>query len=237
MSPVDNNSTKRLNKRLVELGLADSRRKADTLIEQGNVKVNGQVAHTGMQIVDSDVVTVLDKKGIDRPNISIVFNKPKGYLCSHLDKSRTKTIFHILPKAFAQLKIAGRLDRDSQGLMILSSDGALVQQLTHPKNHKEKEYVVTLTNNFNSTHIKPLLQGVKLNDGTSKFLRVVQMKPRQLRVVLGEGRNRQIRRTFEAIGYKVAILERTRIANINLGLLAPGKFEFLSLKDIEQVMK
>lgn len=224
--------TTRLNKRLVELGLADSRRKADYLINSGQVKINGKDATIGSQVGHHDKITLLGQTGLDRPDISIKFYKPSGYICSHLKNSRSKTIFELLPKAFSKLKIAGRLDRDSKGLMILSSDGHLIQYLSHPSSGKEKEYLVTLTKPFEKTLLKSLVNGVKLDDGISRFVRSTLVQPAKLRVVLAEGRNRQIRRTFEKLGYKVAILERTRIGKTTLGTLTSGKYEFIKEADI-----
>lgn len=225
-------ATTRLNKRMVELGLADSRRKADILIEACQVKINGRLAPIGSQVIRSDKISLLGKTGVDRSDITIKFYKPTGYICSHLKNSRSKTIFKLLPKAFSSLKIAGRLDRNSQGLMLLSSDGDLIQFLSHPSSGKEKEYLVTLTKPFDKSLVRSLTRGVELDDGISRFVKASLLQPTKLRLVLTEGRNRQIRRTFEKLGYKVAILERTRIGNISLGTLAAGKYQFVKESDI-----
>jgi pseudouridine synthase len=116
--------------------------------------------------------------------------------------------------------------------MLLSSDGDLIQFLSHPSSGKEKEYLVTLTKPFDKSLVRSLTRGVELDDGISRFVKASLLQPTKLRLVLTEGRNRQIRRTFEKLGYKVAILERTRIGNISLGTLAAGKYQFVKESDI-----
>lgn len=217
----------RLNKHLVDLGLADSRRKADESIEAGQVLVNGIVASVGTKVLTTDSVTYKGKSGTKREHITIRFNKPVGYVSSHVAEPTEKTLFKLLPKSFAHLKIAGRLDKDSHGLMILSSDGQLVQRLSHPSNGKLKEYVVMLNKEFATVDKPKLTTGVKLDDGLSTFVSAKQLAPKRLRVTLREGRNRQVRRTFEALGYVVTDLERTQLGTTQLGRLMSGTFEFI----------
>jgi len=219
----------RLNKQLVELGLSASRRKADEAIEHGLVLVNGELAGLGDMVDLADRIVLNGKSGKSRGNITIVLNKPPGYVCSHTAQGSEKTIFRLLPKNFSSLKIAGRLDKDSQGLLLLSSDGDLVQKLSHPSAGKSKEYIVNLKTSFNSPDKKKLLAGVSLNDGISRFESLKILSQTRLRVVLQEGKNRQIRRCFESLGYLVIKLERTRLGSIELGTLAQGKFEFVQL--------
>ena len=219
----------RLNKQLVELGLSLSRRKADEAIGQGLVLVNGEVASLGDKVDQADSIALAGKSGKSRGNITVAFNKPAGYVCSHTGQGNEKTIFKLLPKNFSSLKIAGRLDKDSQGLLILSSDGDLVQKLSHPSSGKSKEYIVNLKTSFNSPDKKKLIEGVKLDDGISRFESLKILSHTRLRVVLQEGKNRQIRRSFESLGYLVIRLERVRLGSIELGTLGEGKFEFVHL--------
>ncbi len=223
----------RLNKRLVELGLAASRRKADELITDGAVSVNGeQVTNMATQVTDADAITLYGREGKVREHIYIAFHKPVGYVCTHrVQTDRQKTIFDLLPLSFAGLKIAGRLDKDSQGLMILSSDGSFIQDITHPSRGKLKTYLVSLDKALKQQDKASLLAGVKLKDGMSTFKTVSQIKPHLLRVTMSEGKNRQIRRTLEKLGYKVRVLERTRMGGLELGVLKVGEHRFIKPED------
>ncbi len=223
----------RLNKRLVELGLASSRRKADELITGGAVQVDGKVVTTlSTQVIPNQTVTLYGRSGQERTHIYLAFNKPVGFVCTHRSQtSKQKTIFDLLPLSFAGLKIAGRLDKDSQGLMILSSDGEFIQSITHPSRGKLKTYLVTVDKPVSQAHRDQLGKGVKLKDGKSTFSTVASIKPTLLRVSLSEGRNRQVRRTFEQLGYRVKVLERTRIGKLDLGQLKPGDHRFIKPGD------
>jgi len=222
----------RLNKRLVELGLAGSRRDADIAIGDATVTVNGETARLGMRVTVNDSIRLGNKTGKDRSNITIILNKPVGYTCSHKIDNGAKTVFSLLPKNFSSLKIAGRLDKDSQGLLILSSDGNLIQKITHPSNSKQKHYLVELDKVLIDTDSTKLQKGVRLEDGISKFYSVTKLSSKRLRVVLTEGKNRQIRRSFQALGYNVVKLERNQIDQVKLGTLTPGKYEFIHPKKV-----
>lgn len=223
----------RLNKRLVDLGLAASRRKADELIQDGGVMMNGeQVTNMATQVSESDTITLFGREGKVREHIYIAFHKPVGYVCTHrVQTDRQKTIFDLLPLSFAGLKIAGRLDKDSQGLMVLSSDGNFIQDISHPSRGKRKTYLVTLDKPLRQADKASLLSGVKLKDGISTFTSVSQIKPHLLRVMMSEGKNRQIRRTLEKLGYKVRTLERTRMGGLELGVLKAGEHRFIKPED------
>lgn len=218
----------RLNKRLVELNLASSRRSAEELIISGQVSVNGQIINQlATQVTASDSIKVAGKLGQPRTSITIAFNKPAGYVCTHKPQGNQNTIYSLLPKKFISLKCVGRLDKDSQGLLILTSDGNLVQALSHPTSQKEKEYIVSTTKPLNTNDINQLRRGIKLSDGISHFETVRQINSKTLRVVLTSGRNRQIRRSFEALEHTVAKLERVRVGKYKLHILPTGKFKFI----------
>lgn len=225
-------NSQRLNKKLVELGLSPARRKADQAIVEGRVMVNGEPASLGMSVEDSDVISLDGKLGKSKDLIYVAFNKPAGYICSHVSQGNSKTIFDLLPKSFAQLKIAGRLDKDSDGLVLLSSDGEFVNSITHPKAEKQKEYIVTIDKPINSEDTTKLRNGVELHDGVSNVISVSKINQTTLRITLSEGRNRQIRRTFEQLGYDVARLQRVRMGNFQLGMLPSGKHKVINANEV-----
>lgn len=219
--------TPRINQHLVALGLADSRRKADELIKQGKVRVNGNVLdNLSYRVQTTDEIAVNGKSGKLRSDIYVVYNKPVGEVCSHQHQGQSPIVFDNLPKSFSTLKIAGRLDKDSHGLVILSSDGEFVQQLSHPSQAKTKTYIVKTQQPLKTELIKQLNEGVKLDDGIS-VLKASAIKPNILRVELSEGRNRQIRRSLEALGNEVIDLERVSIGHYSNPHLIEGKFEFI----------
>ncbi len=221
----------RLNKRLVELSLANSRRSADELIKQGQVSINGQIVTAlTTKVSQSDSIKAQGKLGRLENDIAIVFNKPKGYVCTHKAQGSQETIYQLLPKKFSRLKCAGRLDKDSQGLMILSSNGYFVQQMSHPSSAKEKEYIVSTVTPLSQHDISRLRSGIKLDDGMSYFKLVKKINSNTLRLVLTTGRNRQIRRSFEAIDHTITKLERVRIDNYKIGTLAIGKHKFIEME-------
>jgi len=218
----------RLNKALVQLGLVPSRRKADEMIISGKVRVNDQVTTKLATTVsiEADKITVSGKTGKVsslKPTV-LILNKPTGYVCSHNPQGNDRSIFALLPKQFSNLKIAGRLDKDSEGLVLLTSDGDLANRLSHPRYEKSKLYEVVVDKPLQDAQIKQLSEGVKLHDGISSFDKVVLRKSRQLLVTIHEGRNRQIRRTFSALGFTVTKLKRVQLGNISLDKLPSGKY-------------
>lgn len=218
----------RINKRLVELGLVDSRRKADKLIASAQVTINGEIAKIGGVVSYKDSIKLDGKSGKLRNDITLLFNKPKGYICSHDKQGDVPTIFSILPKKFESLKIAGRLDKDSQGLVILSSNGKLINQLSHPSQDKLKTYVVNINKPLEPTDKKRLSSGVILTDGISTFIGLKSITKQQLRFSLTEGRNRQIRRTLSQLGYKVTKLQRIGIGDYKLESITSGDYKFIN---------
>lgn len=218
----------RLNKALVQLGLASSRRKADEMIMSSKVRVNDQVITKLATTVSIEVdkITASGKTGkvnSSKPTV-LILNKPTGYVCSHNPQGNDRSIFALLPKQFSNLKIAGRLDKDSEGLVLLTSDGDLANRLSHPRYKKMKLYEVVVDKPLQDAQIKQLTKGVKLHDGISSFDKVVLRKSRQLSVTIHEGRNRQIRRTLSALGFTVTKLKRVQLGNISLDKLPSGKY-------------
>ena len=224
-----NSPNPRLNKYLVGVGLAESRRKADELISAGRVSINGATeTNLATRVMDTD----LDgQSGTKRKDIYIAYNKPRGLVCSHIKQGSSKTIFEELPIAFANLKIAGRLDKDSEGLMILSSDGDFINKITHPSSRKDKTYLVYTKQDITQPVVAKLNEGVKLVDGVSK-LKTTIIGKNATRVIISEGRNRQIRRSFETLGLTVIKLQRVRIGLYSNRHLAPKDFIFIKPEDV-----
>lgn len=202
-----------------------SRRKADEAIFDGRVFINGKMPEFGQQAMPGDTVT-LDGRILQPPQefTTIIFNKPVGYVVSR-DGQGSKTIYELLPPQYQNLNAVGRLDKDSSGLLVLTNDGNLAQDLTHPSRQKTKVYEIRLNAPLQPLHRQMISDhGVQLNDGGSKLQleRLVDGDDYGWRVTMHEGRNRQIRRTFSSLDYTVKRLHRIKFGEYNLGTLAPG---------------
>jgi 23S rRNA pseudouridine2605 synthase len=215
----------RINKYIAQAsGL--SRRAADAAVEAGRVLANGQKAQTGQEVTENDDIRLDGKKlaAIDAPQ-TIILNKPAGYVVSR-DGQGSKTVYDLLPPELHHLKPVGRLDKDSSGLLLFTNDGQLAQELTHPKYQKTKIYEVELDKPLQPLHCQIINEyGVELSDGPSKLAleRLKDDDEKAWRVTIREGRNRQIRRTFAALGYEVTKLHRTHFGNYTLQDLRPGQ--------------
>ena len=213
----------RLNKFLAER-LGVSRREADDLIAAGKVLINNKPAVLGAKIDKNDKVCYNDKiVPFDTEFLYLAFNKPVGYVCSRRAQGEAPTLYELLPEDYQKLKTVGRLDKDSSGLILLTNDGDFAFQMTHPKFHKEKIYEVELDRPLEPLHQQMISDyGVMLDDGPSSF--TVIHDNNIYTVVLSEGRNRQIRRTFAALGYRVTKLHRIQFGKYQLSGLKPGKY-------------
>jgi len=214
----------RINK-FVARAVGISRRQADNLIRQGRVKVDGMPVNLGKQISVQNQVTFDDKLIQLQKLIYLAMHKPVGYVCSRKRQGSSQTIYELLDKKYKQLKTVGRLDKNSSGLILLTNDGDFAQTMTHPKYNKVKVYLVKLKNPLSATDIKRLASGVELEDGLSVL--DVSNTGSEYRVVMHEGRNRQIRRTFSAIGNQVKSLHRIQFGNYQLGRLGKGKTKII----------
>lgn len=223
--PLSQPKTTRLNKYLA-LALGTSRRQADELISSGAVTVNQQLATLGGRVQPTDSILVHGKPITTQVRYRyILFHKPVGYVCSRRQQGDTPTIYSLLPQSFYALKPVGRLDKDSSGLLLLSNDGDFAQRMTHPKYAKTKLYQVRLNKPLEPLHQQMIQQGITLEDGTSHMQLEHQDDDRiNWQVVMHEGRNRQIRRTFQSLGYTVTKLHRTQFDNYSLGDIKPGKY-------------
>lgn len=220
----------RLNKFIAQ-HLSIGRRQADTFIERGRVTVNGQVPILGAHIdPSSDIVAVDNKIVASQPGNTftyLAFNKPAGYVCSRRQQGDSPTIYAVLPKAYQHLKPVGRLDKDSSGLLLLTNDGEFAHRMTHPSFSKVKVYEIELDRNLAPLHRQMINDhGISLPDGPSKLQldRIEEGDDTRWLVTMSEGRNRQIRRTFAALGYTVTGLHRTTFGPIQLGGLPSGAF-------------
>lgn len=216
----------RLNKFLAEqLGI--SRRVADDLIAAGKVTINGQVAVLGARIGADDTVVCQGKAvGHEVKYIYLGLNKPVGYVCSRKRQGAVPTVYELLPAKYQTLKTVGRLDKDSSGLILLTNDGDFAFQMTHPKFDKTKLYEVELDRPLAPLHQQEISDfGIEIGNGVSKMgLMKLSDDRKKWQVTLHEGRNRQIRRTFAALGYNVATLHRTQFGPYQLSGLGSGEY-------------
>jgi 23S rRNA pseudouridine2604 synthase len=225
--------TMRLNKYLSESGQW-SRREADRLIEEGRVTLNGKRAPLGAQVNEGDEVTVDgDRVGGARKKarpVYIALNKPVGITCT-TERAVEGNIVDFVDHPERVFPI-GRLDKDSEGLILLTNDGDIVNEVLRAENAHEKEYLVVTNRAVEPEHVTALAAGVKLSDATTRPCKVVKLGPKLLRFTLTQGLNRQIRRMCEAFGYEVEALQRTRIMHIHLGHLPLGRWRNLTPQEI-----
>lgn len=201
------------------------RRAADELIAQGQVSVNGTVREPGYQVQTDDVVT-LNGQTVSPPDQlqTLLLNKPVGYVCSR-DGQGSPTIYQLIPRHFLHLKPIGRLDKDSSGLLLMTNDGDLANRLSHPKYAKNKVYLVRLNKPLSTKGQQQIENGVKLTDGISQLqLHAKDKAGLNWQVTMHEGRNRQIRRTFVAVGVTVASLQRIQLGDYQLAQLGNKTF-------------
>ncbi len=223
----------RLHKFIASTGVA-SRRKAEELIAAGKVTVNGEVVtQLGVSIDPSrDEVTVnhqrLQSIGTFR---YLALNKPEGIICTRAQHKRERTVYDIVPKS-RNLVIAGRLDKDSEGLVLLTNDGALTNRLTHPRYGHQKEYMVSTAHPLNADMLNRLRRGLKFPEGKARVDEISEVGTQTYRVILHQGWKRQIRRMLSRVGSDVTRLTRVRIEKLTLGELNPGEWREVNRADI-----
>ncbi len=226
----------RLNKYIAEAGVT-SRRGADRLIEDGEVSINGRRAVLGDKVFDGDVVTVSGKPvqhGVGG-SVILVFNKPRGLTCTSDPGDKDNVIDYIgYPRRIFTI---GRLDKDSEGLLLLTNDGDLANRIMRSRYGHEKEYIVTVDREITRDFIKGMSSGVPIDENVvTRRCKVSEINPFTFRIILKQGLNRQIRRMCDYFGYNVLKLVRVRIININLGNLKSGRYRDLTKKEREELL-
>ena len=237
-------SSVRLQKFMAEQGIA-SRRKSEELIAQGKVKVNGHPASLGDKINPyKDLVTVKGEKVTHvkkRKMVYIMLHKPRGYVTTVSDDRGRKTVMDLIPDIKERVYPVGRLDRDSEGLLILTNDGVFTNCMTHPSHEYSKVYRVTVRPAVNDEILNNLRTGIVLDGKKTAPAEVTVLTQEEGRVVLEfiihEGRNREIRRMCESQGLEVARLKRTAIGSLKLGMLGQGKYRELSEQEVKKLLR
>ena len=219
----------RLNKYIAECGVC-SRREADRLIEAGKVTVNGKTANMGVKVSLADEVIVNGRKLTKKEEkVVLAYYKPIGITCTEKDRFADRTLKDAFDYPI-RVTYAGRLDRETEGLLLMTNDGELINRLMKGSNEHEKEYYVKVTNQLSSDFKEKMEKGVFLSElnRKTKPCKVDIIGPYTFKIILTQGLNRQIRRMCSELGYKVNALQRVRVANISLGKLRPGTFRTLS---------
>lgn len=227
------NQGTRLNKFLASCGVG-SRRACDAIIQEGRVYVNNAICdNPAVRVTADDVVRLGRKILAPRHTEVILFNKPRGLVCTAKDELGRETIYDALPPKLHHLKNVGRLDKESEGIIVLTNDGELALSLTHPSHKVEKEYIVTLNTAFDNAVMDRLVAGVHTPEGRAAAKFVRRLSPRRASVVLETGLKRQIRIMFEALHLRVTKLVRVRIGSLSGGGIEAGEWRPLEPDEIE----
>lgn len=232
-----------LLKYLTECNLGSRRNLADA-IREGRVQVNGSIAENFKQAIDpaKDHIT-FDKQPVNRieTTICVMLNKPAGIITTTSDEIHRKTVLDLIPEQYSSLRLypVGRLDKDSTGLLLLTNDGQLTYQLTHPKFEHEKEYLVAIKGSLKHSEKQKLQKGIDLSDGKTypTVIRTLRNRyPFNYSITIHEGRKRQIKRMFEELGHPVFALRRIRMGRLRLGNLKEGEVRELSRAEIDRLL-
>jgi 23S rRNA pseudouridine2605 synthase len=225
----------RLNRFLALAGIA-SRRGSEEFIVSGRVTVNGKICtDLATQVADSDSIKVDGHLVRAQQFVYVLLNKPPDVLTTRSDEKSRRTIYDLLPRTLPKLAHVGRLDKESEGLLLLTNDGDLALHMTHPKFKLEKEYLVTLNREFDGADLPNVRKGVYLAEGRAKFDSLYKVNTRQVRVILTQGIKRQVRRVFAALDYKVTRLQRTRIGPLTDDGLRLSGFRFLTSSEVSKL--
>ena len=228
----------RLNKYIAECGIC-SRRKADILIESGKVLVNDIVIKDlGVKIDDTKDQVKVDGKTISKEDkfVYIMLNKPKGYVTTNSEQFGRKSVLDLIDTDYRIFPI-GRLDMNTEGLLLLTNDGEFANKLMHPKNKVEKTYIANVKGNITEEKIENLRNGVDIGGYITKpaQVRIISKDKNEIEIKISEGKNRQVRKMCEAVGLKVINLKRTSVGKLNLGNLKIGKYRYLNKNEIDKI--
>ncbi len=223
----------RLNRYLASAGLG-SRRSVEEIIKSGRVKINGHIViELATQVQPGDCVKVGSKIVKVEQTLTAVINKPKGYLCTAEDEHDRRTIFDLLPQDWPRVFHVGRLDKESEGLLIVTNDGDLAMTLTHPSHQIDKEYEVGLDKPFDPAHRDKLTSGIRIEGGLGRVEHVNVVTPQLIKLTLRQGIKRQIRHMLYSLGYEVTYLRRIRIGPLRIGALKPAHWRLLANEEID----
>lgn len=230
----------RIQKALSDCGYT-SRRNAEELVRQGRIKINGRKAEIGAAVnPNRDVITVDGERvytGGKKTRVYIALNKPRGYVTSLKDELGRKTVDELVSEVGTRVYPVGRLDKNSEGLLIMTNDGAFANFMMHPKYKVEKVYRVTVKNSVTDEQVTELASGVVIDDRRTEPCEVVVLEKANersvMQITLREGRNRQIRKMCESVGLTVSRLKRISVGPVRLGVLQPGEFRYLTAREIE----
>lgn len=235
---ANDNTAVRINKYLAQCGIC-SRRDADTLIERGAVMINGNIALPGMKVMDKDKVSVNGKTVTpNEQKVVLAYYKPVGVVCTQRDRHAKVKIQDNL-KYPIRLTYAGRLDKDSEGLLIMTNDGDLIEAMMRGENRHEKEYLVKVNKPLTDEAIERMKKGIYLKelDTTTRPCEITRLGAETMQIVLTQGLNRQIRRMCRAVGYHIRKIKRTRVMTVNLASLKPGEYRELTEEEKEKLYK
>lgn len=226
----------RINRYLASCGLG-SRRSCEDLVREGRIKVNGQIVRTLGQKISAEDKVEIDGSLLLRPQQKqyFLFYKPRGIVCSRKDPFGGKTIYDLLPSSLHHLFSVGRLDKDSEGLLLLTNDGLLANAVLHPRYHFAKTYIVTLCPSFEEKHQKDLLKGMYIEGKRAKADKVIIENKNTLKIVLSQGMKRQIRTMLSLLGYKVTRLRRVALGPLTLKRMKPGELRSLTEREIKSL--
>lgn len=225
----------RINKYLADAGVC-SRRGADKAIEEGKVKIDGETAVMGSKVLPGQTVTYCGQKiSKDEDLVLIAFNKPVGIVCT-TDRREPDNIIDYI-KYEKRIYPIGRLDKESEGLILLTNDGNIVNKILRAGNYHEKEYIVTVNKDISAEFLKAMGSGVPILDTVTRPCKIEQIDKKVFRIILTQGLNRQIRRMCEALGYRVLALTRIRIMNICLNHLKPGNWRNVTPAELSKLQE